>query len=144
MLNVRAATAGEINEIIDKLKTSKLYDIDYSYDSEDELGFVSASLNYGLNDAKTARLGFQDRGYPCFFEFIIGRDRFDVYYPKGELEQLLIKLTKKAKERSGFGLTLKEKLSGVSTPEKLSDDDIQINENKNVFKKFLSIIKFKK
>lgn len=143
-LNVQNATECEIVEIVNKLKTSKLHNIDYYYDSEDELGFVTASLEYGLRGSKTARIGFQDRGYPCFFEFIIGKDRFDVHYPKGDLEQLLVKITKKAKERRGFGLTLKEKLDGVSTPEKLSDEDIQINENKNVFKKFLSFIKFKK
>ncbi len=136
-MNVQVATAGEIEEITNTIKKNGVNNLEYHYDDEDSIGFVSGKV---YTFSKAMSIEFQDRNGPCFFSFSIGNDRYDIHYPKNEFADLLQNLTNKAKENRGFGLTLKEKISGSSTkiiPDVITKKDTETSVKKGRWQKFL-------
>lgn len=111
MLNTHEATVGEADVIIKKLKERQITSLEYSYDDEDDIGFVSGVVKGSFLKPDVV-ISFQDRGAPMFFSFRIKNDRYDIHYPKGELLTLLTGIASRAKEEKQIGRTLQEKLNG--------------------------------
>lgn len=111
MLNVQVANSGEIEVITKKLKENQITSLEYAYDDEDDIGFVSGVIKGGLFKPDVL-ISFQDRMAPMFFSFTIKNHRYDVHYPDGELAKLLIDIKQRAKEEKQIGWTLQQKLNG--------------------------------
>jgi len=110
MLTNKSATAGEIAQMVKLLKDKKVIELDYSYDSEDDVGFISCYIGRVWIQYQDRWQRDSDIRTPMFLSFQMDRDSYNVSYPEGELYELLQKITKNAKELRGIGKTFSEKL----------------------------------
>lgn len=103
MLNRTPASQDQIDKICHK-HLKRVYGLKYSYDGEDDIGFVWCCTNPFISDHYNAvKMGvgilqWQVRnGEPMFFSFQKGSASYDVSYPNGKLYERLKKLSNKAK-----------------------------------------------
>jgi uncharacterized GH25 family protein len=87
------ASPEQIEAITKRIKQSKLYNLRYAYDSEDEIGFVSFELSNGV------KVDYQFRNErPCFVGYHTESIVYDFSYPEGELYDILKGIGIKAAE----------------------------------------------
>jgi len=69
-------------------KSDSIISKSYSYNSEDDIGFISLNLATGKICSYQLR-----GGIPCFVEFkgFDSNIRYDIYYPEGEIFEILKK-----------------------------------------------------
>lgn len=91
MLTIVSCSSEQIEKIYNKHLKPLVFDLKYSYDDEDEIGFVSAKSIWG------AKISFQmRRNTPCFFGLVVENIRYDVNYPKEKMKDRLTELGLKA------------------------------------------------
>lgn len=103
ILNVQKATDGEILEITKFLEDNfeNLSNLDY-YISNDMV----------MCNVDKIRIAFLNvKGKCSFLEITMGGDRFDINYPEGDLQKILVKIAEKVKNHKLVGKSFSEKLS---------------------------------
>jgi hypothetical protein len=102
MLTVINANNEQIQRIYDKHVKKRCFSLKYSYDDEDDIGFVSFRTFSGK------RVEFQFKNdLPCFVSFYNnGSTRYDIAYPKGDLFHRLKEIGLRAQEKWKKGLDI--------------------------------------